>query len=358
MEPIITGLAGYGGSGKNFHAPFIHLNPGFTLKSVVERTKKQAENDYPGIQSLSDFDWLLSDPAIELVVITTPNQTHFALAVRALQAGKHVIIEKPFTSNTMEAQELIKIAQERNLFLGVYQNRRIEGDFITIQKIIQEGLLGDIVEYESHFDRYRPGFNVKTWKEIKSPGTGLVYDLGSHLVDQALTLFGLPDYVDATVKSLRPHSNVDDYFCIRLEYPGREIYLRSSIFVKKEGPRFIVHGKKGSFIKYGVDPQEALLQAGIKPNKPDWAPEPKELWGEVSTQVNGIDIQGKIPTQTATYMTYYDMVYQSIRENKPFLITPQQAYHTIRVLELAMESSLLKKSIPYTYNENLKNAFA
>jgi len=357
MNPIITGLAGYGGSGKNFHAPFIHLNPGFILKSVVERTKKQASLDYPDVQSLSDFDWLLSDPSIELVVITTPNQTHFALAVRALQAGKHVILEKPFTSNTLEALELIRISREKGLFLGVYQNRRIEGDFLTIQKIIEEGLIGDIVEFESHFDRFRPGFNVKAWKEIKAPGTGLVFDLGSHLIDQALYLFGLPDFVSATVKSFRPHSNVDDYFCIRLEYPNREIYLRSSIFVKKEGPRFIIHGKKGSFIKYGLDPQEALLMAGHKPLTPNWAPEPKEQWGEISTQVNGIDMIGKVPTQTASYMQFYDMVYKSIRENEPFPIKPEQAYHTIRVIELALESSHHKKSMPYTYNENFKNSF-
>jgi predicted dehydrogenase len=357
MNPIITGLVGYGGSGRHFHAPFIHLNPGFILKSVVERNEQKASLDYPDIQSVPDFDGLLADPNIELIVITTPNQTHFALAVRALQAGKHVILEKPFTSNTLEAMELIKISREKGLFLGVYQNRRIEGDFLTIQKIIQEGILGDVVDFESHFDRFRPGFNVKAWKEIKAPGTGLVFDLGSHLIDQVLVLFGLPDSVTATIKSFRPHSNVDDYFSIRLEYPQREIYLRSSIFVKKEGPRFIIHGKKGSFIKYGLDPQEALLMAGFKPHRPDWAPEPKEQWGELTTQLNGIEFTGKVPTQTATYMQFYDKVFKTIRENEPFPIKPEQAYHTIRVIELALESSHLKKTMPYTFNENLKNAF-
>lgn len=357
MDPIITGLAGYGGSGKNFHAPFIHLNSGFVLKSVVERSKKQVTKDYSDVQSLSDFDWLLSDPSIELVVITTPNQTHFAYAVRALQAGKHVIIEKPFTSNTLEALELIKISEERGLFLGVYQNRRLEGDFLTVQKIIEEGLIGEIVEYESHFDRFRPGFNVKAWKELKSPGTGLVFDLGSHLIDQALVLFGLPDYISATVKAFRPHSNVDDYFCIRLEYPNKEVYLRSSVFVKKEGPRFMVHGRKGSFIKYGTDIQEALLMTGQKPIKPDWAPEPKDQWGELSTQVNGVEIMGKIPTITASYMQFYDLVYKAIREKEPFPIKPEQAYHTIRVIELALESSHHRKTMPYTFNENYRNSF-
>ena len=358
MDPIITGMVGYGGSGKYFHAPFLKENPGFHFKSIVERNHKQAELDYPGLQSLSDFDFLIADPQIELVVITTPNQTHFALALRAMQAGKHVIIEKPFTSNTMEALELIKISRERNLFLGVYQNRRLEGDFLTIQKIIQDGLIGDIVEFESHFDRFRPGFNVKAWKEIKSPGTGLVFDLGSHLIDQALVLFGLPEYVSATIKALRPHSNVDDYFFIRLEYPGKEIFLRSSIFVKMEGPRFILHGKKGSYIKYGVDIQEKLLMAGQKPIKPDWAPEPKEFHGEIHTQVNGLDFYGKIPSITASYMSFYDMVYKRIRENIPFPIKPEQAYHTIRIIELAIESSQQKKSIPYSCPENLRNSFS
>ena len=354
---IITGLVGYGGSGKNFHAPFINQNLGFYLKSVVERTKKQAILEYPGIQSFKDIDGLLADPQIELIVIASPNQTHFALALKSLQAGKHVVVEKPFTSNTLEALELIKIAKNKKLFLGVYQNRRLEGDFLTIQKIIGNNLLGEIVEFESHFDRFRPGFNVKAWKEIKSPGTGLVFDLGSHLIDQALVLFGLPEYVSARIKSTRAHSNVDDYFFIRLEYPGKEVLLRSSIFVKGEGVRFIIHGKKGSFTKKGVDVQERLLQIGEKPTRKDWAPDPEINWGEIFTEINGMEFTGRIPTQTASYMQFYDDLYQTIRENKPFPITPEQAYHTIRIIELALESSAQRKSIPYTFQEELRNSF-
>ncbi len=344
---IITGLVGYGGSGKYFHAPFLAAHAGFELKSVVEKTRKNAQLDFPDIITYSDFDRLLNDPDIELVVIATPNHTHFALALRALQAGKHIIIEKPFTSNTLEARELIKISREKKLFMGIYQNRRLEGDFLTLQKIIQEGILGDIVEFESHFDRFRPGFNVKAWKEIKAPGTGLLFDLGSHLIDQALVLFGLPEAVQATVKSLRPHSAVDDYFMIRLEYPSKEVLLRASVFVKKEGPRFILHGKKGSYIKYGTDLQEKLLMAGHKPTEPNWAMEPKEYWGQIMTQVNGLDIIGNIPTINASYMKFYEDVYATLRENKPFPIKPEEAYHTIRIIELALESAALKKSLPY-----------
>ncbi len=357
MNPIITGLVGYGGSGKYFHAPFIALHHGFILKYIVERTKKQSAELYPEVESISDFDWLISDETVELVVIATPNSTHFALCLKALKAGKSVIVEKPFTSNTMEAIELIKIAREKNLFLGVYQSRRFEGDFLTIQRIIKEGILGELVEFESHFDRYRPGFNVKAWKEIKTSGTGLIFDLGSHLIDQALVLFGLPISVTAIVKALRPKSNVDDYFYIRLEYSGLEVILRASQYVKKPGPRFALQGRNGSFLKFGIDPQEAMLMKGKRPETDAWAPDPESHWGNLSTFMNGMDFEGKIPTITASYMQFYRDVFSSLRENKPFSVPPTQAYHTIRIIELALESSLQKRTLPYSFEESFRYSF-
>ena len=322
------------------------------MQSIVERNKKEASQFYPYITSLSDADQLFTDPSIELVVITTPNDSHFELAYAALQAGKHVIVEKPFTTTSYEAAELIRVGRLQHKMLTVFQSRRFESDFLTVKKIIDSGSLGSIVEYESHFDRFRPKPNPKMWKEERKPGIGLLYDLGSHLVDQALVLFGLPERVEADIRVFREHSKVDDYFFLRLYYHKHIVLLRASSFVKKQGPRFIIHGKEGSFIKYGIDHQEELLKAAHTPDEKNWGDDPREEWGTLYTSIANEEIEELIPSESGTYMNFYQNVFDVIRGKSSLIVKPEQVYYVIRVLELAEESSKCKQSLPFHADTN------
>ena len=351
-SPINTGIIGYGASGKYFHAPFIYAHPGYNLCTVVERSGNEAVKTYPGIKTLRTSDELFNDPEIELVVITTPNDTHFELAYAALQAGKHVIVEKPFTSTTFEASELIRIGRLKNKLVTVYHSRRFESDYLTIKEIIRSGKVGEVVEFESFFDRFRPKPNPKIWKETTKPGIGLLYDLGSHLVDQALDLFGLPVSVTADIRAFRESSQVDDYFMIRLDYTSHITVLKASSFVLKEGPRYQLYGKKGSFIKYGVDEQEELLKQGHTPDETDWGVEKEINWGRLYTAENDQVREEIIPSEHGSYMNFYENIFQVIRNQAELIIKPEQIYLVIRILELALESSAQKRSIPFNMPQN------
>lgn len=348
QKPINTGVIGFGASGRTFHAPFIHAHPGFNLHTVVERSRNEAEAVYPGIKTVRDTDQLFADPEIELVIITTPNDTHFELASAALQAGKHVVVEKPFTTSSVEASELIRIARLQHKLVTVYQSRRFESDYITIKDLLGAKRLGDIVEFESFFDRYRPNPNPKTWKETPNPGIGLLYDLGSHLIDQALDLFGLPLAVFADIRSFRDFSRVNDYFMLRLDYGSHVVVLKASSFVLKEGPRYRIYGKKGSFIKYGIDEQEELLKLGHTPDEAGWGREKEDNWGRLYTMEEGNVKEEVVPSLHGTYMNFYTNVFDAVRNNADLIIKPEQVYYVIRILELAMESSQLKISIPFS----------
>ncbi len=352
QSPISTGIIGFGASGKYFHAPFIHAHPGYNLSAVVERSNNEAVKIYPEIRTLRSADELFNDPGIELVVITTPNDTHFDLAYAALQAGKHVIVEKPFTSTTFEASELIRIGRLKNKLVSVYQSRRFESDYLTVKEIIRSGKIGEIVEFESFFDRYRPNPNPKTWKETSRPGIGLLYDLGSHLVDQALDLFGLPVSVTADVRAFRANSQVDDYFMIRLDYTSHIAVLKASSFVMKEGPRYQIHGKKGSFIKYGIDEQEELLKLGHTPDESDWGVEKEINWGKLYTLDNDHVREEVVRSEHGTYMNFYENIFQAIRNQAELIVKPEQIYLVIRVLELALESNSQKRSILFNTPQN------
>jgi len=350
-DQIVTGIIGFGASGRYFHAPFLHVHPGFRVKSIVERTKREAESIYPEVKSVSDADELFSDPEIELIIITTPNDSHFELAYSALEAGKHVVVEKPFTTTSNEASELIRVGRASGKMLSVFQSRRFESDFLTIRKLLAEGRLGSVVEYESQFDRFRPNPNPKKWKEQNLLGIGLVYDLGSHLVDQALCLFGLPLSVDARIRSFRESSQVDDYFFIRLEYDSHFVYLRASSYVVKPGPRYIIHGKKGSFLKYGIDNQEEMLKQGYRPDAPGWGEEDPSQWGTLYTLEDGKESANKVPSEHGSYMLFYNNIFDVIRSQGELLVKPEEVYGVIRVIELAMESSRLAKAVTYKDND-------
>ncbi|MDX9906690.1 MAG: Gfo/Idh/MocA family oxidoreductase, partial [Bacteroidales bacterium] len=294
---INTAIVGFGLSGRVFHAPFIRTHPGFRLVTVVERHSALSKEIYPEIKIATEYNNVLNDAFIELVVLATPNIYHFEQAKAALEAGKHVVIEKPFTPASQEADELIGIAERTGKKIFVYQNRRWDGDFKTIQQVVYNGYLGEILEYEAHFDRYAPGARRSAWRDEPLPAGGVLYDLGSHLVDQALVLFGMPRSVYADIRMQRTESKVDDYFHVHLYYERLKVILKASVFVKEQGSRYILHGTKGSFIKYGIDPQEEMLKAGAMPGSENWGKEDPDYWGVLNAEMHGQQFYGNIETE-------------------------------------------------------------
>ncbi|MDP4274505.1 MAG: oxidoreductase [Bacteroidota bacterium] len=340
MESIISvGLASYGLSGMAFHAPLLTALPCFNLKKILERHHDNSRDRFPQAEIVRSFDDLISDPDIELVVVNTPDHTHFELAQKALLAGKHVVVEKPFTFKVEDCEELIRLAKEKHKVLSVFQNRRWDGDFLTVKNIVHQGLLGKLVYFESNFDRYRNYLKPESWKEQSVYGSGTVYNLGSHLIDQALVLFGMPESVTADIRNMREGAEVDDYFNIRLGYSAFAVTLKSSYLVRESVPRFVLHGRDGSFIKYGMDPQEDAMRSGIIPVQPEWGQEKEEYWGLLNTQLNGLHYRGKVETIAGDYKKYYQNIYQVIRNNEVLEVKPEESLAVIKIIRAAFESS-------------------
>jgi len=339
MQPIRTALCSFGMSGWVFHAPFIHLHESFELYAVLERTKNLAAEKYPGIKTFRSLEEMLNDDAIELVIVNTPNYTHFEYAKLALLAGKHVVIEKPFTNTVAEAEELIALAEKQNKKLSVYQNRRWDSDFKTVQKVVQQKLLGEVVEAEIHFDRYSEILSYKQHKEIPGPGAGILYDLGPHLIDQSLQLFGMPESVFADTTNLRPISQVDDYMELILFYKNLRVRIKSGYLVRELLPAYIFHGTKGSFIKPRADVQETDLQKGKDLSSPDWGTEPGEGKGLLHTDKDGHNIiREYISSEKGNYMDYYNGLYDALRNDKPLPVTAEDGLKVIRIIEAAFRS--------------------
>lgn len=340
MKKISTAVISHGISARTFHIPFILTHHGFHLRTVMERTGNTAADKYPWIFTARTIEDVIEDPEIELVVICSPNTTHYPYASAAMEAGKHVIVEKPFTNTTAEAKELISIAKETNRICAVYQNRRYVADFLTMKKIIDEGLIGEPREFFAHYDRFRP--HPRTyglWREEPLPGSGIFYDLGPHLIDQALVLFGMPQFIRADIRSMKPYSKVDDYFDVRLEYENLIVTLHASMLVREMGPRYMIHGTMGSFIKSGEDPQEELLKLGKMPDTIDWGKEPEENYGLLHTEINGNIIREKYPSLQGGYQLFYENVFNAIRKNYPLQETPEDGYRVISIIEHAFEAS-------------------
>lgn len=272
MQNIRTGIIGYGLSGRVFHAPFIDVVDGFELAAISTRNSAGIElirQRYPSTQIAADAAEIINDPSIDLVIITSPNTVHFKQGKEALLAGKHVVIEKPFTNTVAEADELIALSRKKGKILTAYHNRRFVSDTKTVKKVLISGLIGDVVDYETHFDRYRDEPRpTGYWREETLPGSGIFYDLGSHLIDQALHFFGLPQAVTAHIKSQRSWAKTDDYFDVKLHYPTLTATLKSTMLAKSPGPTFQIHGTKGSYVKYGLDVQEENLNKGMIPIRP------------------------------------------------------------------------------------------
>lgn len=345
MSQIRTAILSFGMSGKVFHAPFIQLHAGFELYGVWERTKSESLAFYPGIKIFRSLEELLADETIELVIVNTPTGTHFDYAKKTLEAGKHAVVEKAFTTTVEEAIVLKELAEKKGLKISVFQNRRWDSDFKTVKKIVQEGWLGEIMEAEIHFDRFKDELSPKAHKETPAPGAGILNDLSPHLIDQALHLFGKPQSVFADIRITRPGSKVDDYFEILLYYPVLRVRLKAGYQVREPFPSYVIHGRKGSFLKSRGDLQEAKLLAGEKPNLTDWCTEPESEQGLLHTEKDGKVIREKIPTLKGNYYDYYDGIYQSIRKNEPIQVTATDGIHVMQIINAAFKSSEERKVI-------------
>lgn len=345
MEPINAALCSFGMSGWVFHAPFLKINPGFNFYAVWERSKNLAQEKYPGVKTYRNLEDMLADEVVELVIVNTPNCTHFEYAKKALEAGKHVVVEKPFTINVDEGTELIKLAKKQDKKLSVYQNRRYDSDYKTIKKVLDKNLIGDVVEAELHFDRFKKELSPKLHKETPGPGSGSLYDLGSHLIDQALQLFGMPKMLFADITAFRPLSKVPDYFEILFFYDDKRVRVKSSYVVREPLPGYVFHGLKGSFIKSKTDVQETLLQAGEIPGGKDWGKEPESEMGLLHTEKNGDEIREYIQSEQGNYNDYYDSVYEAIRNNKPLDVTAEDGVNVIKIIEAAYKSNELKEIV-------------
>jgi predicted dehydrogenase len=345
MQQIKTALCSFGMSGWVFHAPFIHLHDGFELYAVFERTKNLGEEKYPGIKTFRLLEAMLADEAIELVIVNTPNYTHFEYAKLTLLAGKHVVVEKPFTNTVAEAEELIKLAKQQNKKISVYQNRRWDSDFRTVQKVVQQKLLGEIVEAEIHFDRFNESLSYKLHKETPGPGAGILPDLGPHLIDQALQLFGMPEAVFADATNIRPISQVEDYMELLLFYKNLRVRLKGSYLVREALPAYIFHGTKGSFVKPRADVQEIDLQKEKSPADNDWGTEAATGKGLLHTEIDKKIIREYIPSEKGNYMSYYNGINDALRKDLPLPVTAEEGLNVIRIIEAAFKSVKEKRTI-------------
>ncbi|MEO8236988.1 MAG: Gfo/Idh/MocA family oxidoreductase [Flavobacterium sp.] len=344
MQKIKTALLSYGMSGKVFHAPFLDLHSGFELLGSWERSKKLIQEDYPAVKSYPSIDELLTDD-VDLVIVNTPVDTHYEYAKKVLLAGKHAVVEKAFTTTVAQAEELAAIAKEKGLKLAVFQNRRWDSDFKTIQKIINEGVLGDLIEAEFHFDRYNPVLSPKAHKETANDGAGILKDLGPHLIDQAVALFGSPTSVFGDIRITRDNSVVDDWIDLLLIYTDFRVRLKAGFFVREANPAYTIHGKKGSFLKPRGDVQEDELKVGKKPNLESWGTESESLQGILHTEIDGKEIREKIPTLQGNYFEYFDGVYEAIANNKPEPVTAQDGIKVMQIIEAAIASNAQQKVI-------------
>jgi scyllo-inositol 2-dehydrogenase (NADP+) len=351
MDDIIkVGLVGYGIGGEYFHAPIINAVPKLKLTDVVERHKQKSKERYPSVKVIKNFDDLLKDQHIRLIVITTPNWFHFEMALKALQAGKHVVVDKPFTVTSKEADTLIELAQQKNLILSVYQNRRFDGDFLTVKKIIENNWVGKVKKFEVCFDRFRPEVKQDSWRENGRQGSGVLYDLAPHLIDQALNLFGLPQTIKADVKTERERAKSDDCFEIELKYPEVTVVLKAGMLVEKATPHFVLTGDMGTYTRFGLDPQEETLKKGGAPGANNWGHEPSGRWGFLDSKAPGLKYYGKIETLPGCYQAYYQNVYNAIKGEEELIVKPEEARNVIRIIELALKSSKEKKAVEYCAN--------
>jgi scyllo-inositol 2-dehydrogenase (NADP+) len=343
-KKIKTALLSFGLSGKVFHAPFLSLHPGFELVGCWERSKRVFTEHYPGSRSYTSLEEILGDDNVDLVIVNTPTYTHYEYGRKVLEAGKHAIVEKAFTATADEARDLKSIADRKGLKVSVFQNRRWDSDFKTVRKVIEEGLLGEIVEAQLSYDRYNPLLSPKAHKETPSPGSGVLKDLGPHIIDQALVLFGMPEGVFGDIMITRPNSQVRDYFEILLQYPGKRVRLHAGYFNREPVPSYVVQGTKGTFLKSRSDVQEPRLVAGDKPTR-EGMTEPDTERGLLHTEKEGKVVRELVKSLPGNYLDYYEAVYQALTSSKPMPVTADDGIKIMRIIEAAEISSSEKRVV-------------
>lgn len=352
MKKFKVGLIGFSIGGQVFHAPFIAGNPSLELYKVTARKQEQKQllkDRYPQAEAVESADDIVEDNAIDLVVIATSNDVHYSLTKKALEAGKHVVVEKPFTNTTAEADELIALAEEKGLLLTVHHNARFHSDFKTVKKIVASEVLGPLVNYEARYDRFRNFLRVGAWREENLPGSGIHYDLGAHLLDQALQLFGAPEWVFADLRRQREGAKAVDDFEFILSYPKVKVSLKGQMLAKEATARYALYGWNGSFVKEGTDPQEDLLRAGVFPHEhSNWGSEDSSTYGRLALLKDGEDVNEIVTSERGSGPDFYKNVVDSLNGDDDLYITAAQARDVIRILEAAEQSWQEKRAIPLT----------
>ncbi len=343
-ETLRVGLIGYGYAGKTFHAPLIAAVPGLRLATVASSDPARVRADWPDMPVEPSPEALIARPDLDLVVVATPNDTHAPLASRALAEGRHVVVDKPFTITADEARALRDQAAAAGRLLAVFHNRRWDADFLTLRRLIERGELGEVVAFESRFDRYRPAVRAR-WREQTGPGSGVWYDLGPHLLDQALRLFGPPEAIWADLAAQRAGAVTDDYFHVQLRYGPLRAILHASMLAPAAGPRFVVHGTRGSYVKRGLDPQEDALRAGARPPRAGWGEDPRP--GELTVWAGEAAETRALPSLPGDYPAFYAAVRDAILGHGANPVPPEEAIAVMELIELARRSADERRELPY-----------
>ena len=346
---IEVGLIGFGLAGRSFHAPVIRAVPGLHLAAILQRSGKEAAEKYPDVRLVHSLEELLAIKEIRLVVVASPNETHYPFAKQCLEFGRDVVGDKPFTITSAEAESLVALAKKNSRLLTVYQNRRYDGDFQAIRQLVASGTLGRIVRFETTYDRYRPQLKPGAWRETTQPGSGILFDIAPHLIDHAFVLFGLPQAITADVRIERDSAVADDSFDITLDYPrGLRAVLRSSILAAAPRPRFVLFGTQGSFVKQKFDPQETNLRRGLIPFDQPWGAEPEENWGVLTVAAGDGFAERHIPSAPCDYRDYYANVRDALLGKAELAVTPEHALQVMHALELARASSEKCCTLPWS----------
>lgn len=335
-DKLRVGLIGYGFASKTFHAPLIAGTPDVELAAISSSDASKVHADWPAVKVVADPQALLDDPTLQLIVIPTPNDTHFPLAKAALNAGKHVVVDKPFTVTLSQARELDALAKAKGLLLSVFHNRRWDSDFLTVKSLLAEGTLGEVRYFESHFDRFRPQVQQR-WREQQGPGSGIWYDLGPHVIDQALQLFGSPVAINLDTADLRPGAVTTDYFHATLIYPQRRVVLHGSMLVAAESARYQIHGTRGSFVKYGLDPQEDRLKSGARPPQEDWGYDMRD--GVLTLAEGDGMVEKTLLTIPGNYPAYYAAIRDAVNGVGENPVKAEEAIQVMELIELGLQSA-------------------
>ncbi|OON40411.1 oxidoreductase [Izhakiella australiensis] len=341
-DKIRVGLVGYGFASKTFHAPLIAGTAEMELAAVSSSDAAKVHADWPSVKVVADPQTLFDDPSLQVIVIPTPNDTHFPLAKAALNAGKHVVVDKPFTVTLSQAHELNALAQSKGLLLSVFHNRRWDSDFLTVKNLLAEGTLGEIRYFESHFDRFRPEVRQR-WREQKGAGSGIWYDLGPHLLDQALQLFGSPVAINVDMTELRPGAQTTDYFHAVLIYPQKRVVLHASMMVAAESARYQLHGTRGSYIKYGLDPQEDSLKSGARPPQQEWGYDMRD--GVLTLTEGETMVEKSLLTIPGNYPAYYAAIRDAVRGEGANPVSADEAIQVMELIELGLQSSEKRQTL-------------